>query len=241
MMNGGGKSDSAIVAERPTNKAGQPAAEPEDRRAETEGNAVQQSTRRGSEPGKRVPGAGSHTTSSKTEKEGKFTALLHHISPEHLEAAFFQLKENAAPGVDGLTWRAYEEGLDAKILDLHSRLLRALPSRRIYIPKPDGRQRPLAVAALEDKIVQRATIGVLNAIYEEGFLGFSYGFRLKRGQHDALDALVIGITIRKVNFVLDADIRSYADPFPEAPDQRPAHNPPDPRSGSRRVSSKTGL
>ena len=110
-------------------------------------------------------------------------------SSEHLEAAFYELKENAAPGVDGVTWRAYEEGLDPSILDLHSRLhkgaYRALPSRRVYIPKPDGRQRPLAVAALEDKIVQRATIGVMNAIYEEDFLGFSYGFRPKRGQHDA--------------------------------------------------------
>jgi retron-type reverse transcriptase len=114
-------------------------------------------------------------------KKEKFTALLHHISPEHLEAAFYELKENAAPGVDGLTWRSYEEDLNRKIGDPHSRLhkgaYRALPSRRVYIPKADGRQRPLAVAALEDKIVQRATIGVLNAIYEEDFLGFSYGFR----------------------------------------------------------------
>jgi len=145
---------------------------------------------------------------ARRRKKEKFTALLHHISPEHLKAAFFELKENAAPGVDGLTWRAYEEGLDAKILDLHSRLhkgaYRALPSRRVYIPKPDGRQRPLAIAALEDKIVQRATIGVLNAIYEEDFLGFSYGFRPKLGQYDALDALVVGITTRKVNFILDA-------------------------------------
>ena len=127
----------------------------------------------------------------------------------------FELKENAAPGVDGLTWQAYEADLDRNLADLHSRLhrgaYRALPSRRVYIPKPDGRQRPLAVAALEDKIVQRATIAVLNAIYEEDFLGFSYGFRPKRGQHDALDALVVGITTKKVNFILDADIRSYFD------------------------------
>jgi RNA-directed DNA polymerase len=114
-----------------------------------------------------------------------------------------------------LTWRSYEEVLNRKIVDLHSRLhkgaYRALPSRRVYIPKADGQQRPLAVAALEDKIVQRATIGVLNAIYEEDFLGFSYGFRPERGQHDALDALVVGITTKKVNFILDADIRSYFD------------------------------
>jgi len=122
--------------------------------------------------------------------------------------------------VDGLTWRAYEEDLDSNIAGLHSRLhkgaYRALPSRRVYIPKPDGRQRPIAVAALEDKIVQRATIAVLNAIYEEDFLGFSYGFRPKRGQHDALDALVVGITTKKVNFILDADIRSYFDSVNQA-------------------------
>ena len=150
---------------------------------------------------------------ARQRKKEKFTALLHHISPQHLEAAFFELKEDAAPGVDGLTWRAYEADLDCNIADLHSRFhrgaYRALPSRRVYIPKSDGRLRPLAVAALEDKIVQRATIAVLNAIYEEDFLGFSYGFRPKRGQHDALDALVVGITTKKVNFILDADIRSY--------------------------------
>ena len=117
--------------------------------------------------------------------------------------------------MDGLTWGAYEAALDCNLAYLHSRLhrgaYRALPSRRVYIPKPDGRQRPLAVAALEDKIVQRATIAVLNAIYEEDFLGFSYGFRPKRGQHDALNALVVGITTKKVNFILDADIRSCFD------------------------------
>jgi RNA-directed DNA polymerase len=154
MMNGRGKSDSAIVAERPTNKAGQPAEEPEERRAETEGNAVQQSTRRAQNRESVSQALDRIRQAARQRKKEKFTALLHHISPEHLEAAFFELKENAAPGVDGLTWRAYEEGLDAKILDLHSRLhkgaYRALPSRRIYIPKPDGRQRPLAVAALGD-------------------------------------------------------------------------------------------
>src|SRR5215831_6838075 len=219
MMNGPGKSDSAIVAERPTNKAGRTAEEPEERRAETEGNAVQQSTRRAQNRESVSQALDRIRQAARQRKKEKFTALLRHISPEHLEAAFFELKENAAPGVDGLTWRAYEEGLDPSIPDLHSRLhkgaYRALPSRRVYIPKPDG-QRPLAVAALEDKIVQRATIGVLNAIYEEDFLGFSYGFRPKRGQHDALDALLVGITTRKVNFVLDADIRSYFDTVNQA-------------------------
>jgi group II intron reverse transcriptase/maturase len=152
---------------------------------------------------------------ARQRKKEKFTALLHHLSIDQLEEAFFELKENAAPGVDGLTWKDYEADLGRKLDDLHARVhrgaYRAQPSRRVYIPKPDGRQRPLAVAALEDKIVQRATAAVLNAIYEEDFLGFSYGFRPGRGTHDALDALCTGITSRKVNFILDADIRSFFD------------------------------
>ena len=134
---------------------------------------------------------------------------------ELLETAFFALKEHAAPGVDGLTWRDYEQNLEGNLADLHARVhrgaYRPLPSRRVYIPKPDGRQRPLAVAALEDKIVQRAVATVLNAIYEEDFLGFSYGFRPRRSAHDALDALVVAIERRKVNFIVDADIRSFFD------------------------------
>ena len=220
MMNGCGKSDSVIVAEKPTNKAGRMAAELVERRAGTEGNAVQQSTRRAQDRESVSQALARIRRVASQRKKEKFTALLHQISLEHLNEAFSDLKENAAPGVDGLTWRAYEEDLDSNIAGLHSRLhtgaYRALQSRRVYIPKPDGRQRPLAVAALEDKIVQRATIGVLNAIYEEDFLGFSYGFRPKRGQHDALDALVVGITTRKVNFILDADIRSYFDSVSQA-------------------------
>jgi RNA-directed DNA polymerase len=215
MMYGRGKSDSAIVAEKPTNKAGQPATGSAEPRAGAEGNAVLQSTRRAQDRESVSQALDRIRQVARRRKKEKFTALLHHISAEHLEAAFFELKENAAPGVDGLTWGAYEAALDSNLADLHSRLhrgvYRALPSRRVYIPKPDGRQRPLAVAALEDKIVQRATIAVLNAIYEEDFLGFSYGFRPKRGQHDALDALVVGITTQKVNFILDADIRSFFD------------------------------
>jgi RNA-directed DNA polymerase len=129
--------------------------------------------------------------------------------------AFFELKENAALGVDGLTCRDYEQHLERNLENLHARVhrgaYRALPSRRVYIPKPDGRQRPIAVAALEDKIVQRATAAVLSAIYEEDFLGFSYGFRPGRSTHDAMDALVVGITSTKVNWILDADIRSFFD------------------------------
>jgi RNA-directed DNA polymerase len=189
MTHGRGMSDSTIVAEKPMNDAGQPAEELAERRAEAKGNAEQQSTRRAQDRENVSHALDRIRQVARQRKKEKFTALLHHINPEHLEEAFFELKENAAPGVDGLTWRAYEEGLDRNIVDLRSRLqrgaYRALPSRRVYIPKPDGRQRPLAVAALEDKIVQRATIAVLNAIYEEDFLGFSYGFRPRRGQHDA--------------------------------------------------------
>jgi group II intron reverse transcriptase/maturase len=152
---------------------------------------------------------------ARERKKERFTALFHHISIELLEQSFFELEENAAPGVDRLTWTDYEADLERKLEDLHDRVqrgaYRALPSWRVYIPKPDGRQRPLAVAALEDKIVQRAVVTLLNAIYEEDFLGISYGFRPGRGTHDALDALCVGIHSKKVSFILDADIRSFFD------------------------------
>jgi group II intron reverse transcriptase/maturase len=150
------------------------------------------------------------------DKGLRFTALLHHIySPDTLREAYFGLKRDAAAGVDGQTWQQYGETLEVNLLGLSQRLkrgaYRAKPSRRAYIPKPDGRQRPLGVMALEDKIVQRATVEVLNAIYEEDFLGFSYGFRPGRGPHQALDALYTGLLTRKVNWVLDADIRGFFD------------------------------
>jgi group II intron reverse transcriptase/maturase len=152
---------------------------------------------------------------ARQRKKERFTALLHHINPELLRNAFYALKQEAAAGVDGLTWQGYAADLENQLNDLHGRVQRGayrpLPSRRVYIPKPDGRQRPLAVAALEDKIVQRAALAVLNAIYEEDFLGFSYGFRPGRGTHDALDALVVGIESTKVNWILDADIRAFFD------------------------------
>jgi group II intron reverse transcriptase/maturase len=152
---------------------------------------------------------------ARERKKERFTALFHHISIDLLEEAFSELKESAAPGVDRLTWKDYEADLEHNLEDLHGRVqqgaYRALPSRRVYIPKPDGRQRPLAVAALEDKIVQRAVVALLNAIYEEDFLGVSYGFRPGRGTHDALDALCVGIDSRKVSYILDADIRSFFD------------------------------
>ena len=215
MMHGSGKSDPAIVAPKPTNKAEPSAAEPVERRAGTKRNANQPDTPRTlSRPS--VPQGLERIRQTAREKgKERFTALLHHVSTELLEAVFFELKEHAAAGVDGLRWRDYEQNLEGNLADLHARVhrgaYRPLPSRRVYIPKPDGRQRPLAIAALEDKIVQRAVAAVLNAIYEEDFLGFSYGFRPERGAHDALDALVVAIDRRKVNFIVDADIRSFFD------------------------------
>jgi RNA-directed DNA polymerase len=215
MMHGRGKSDSAIVAEKLANNAEQPAAEPVEPRAEAEGNANQQNTDRTQRRADVSQALVRIRKVARQRKKEKFTALFHHLSIDLLEQAFSDINESAAPGVDRLTWKDYEAKLESNLENLHSRIhrgaYRALPSRRVYIPKPDGRQRPLAVAALEDKIVQRATTAVLNAIYEEEFLGFSYGFRPKRGQHDALDALVVGVTSKKVNFILDADIRSYFD------------------------------
>jgi RNA-directed DNA polymerase len=166
-------------------------------------------------PGRRVTRAGAHTQSRKRKEEGQVHALFHHVSVDRLKGAFYQLKKDAAPGVDRLIWRDYEADLERNLEALHDRVhrgaYRALPSRRVYIPKPDGRQRPLAVAALEDKIVQRAVVELLNAIYEEDFLGLSYGFRPGRGTHDALDALCVGIHSKKVSWILDADIRSFFD------------------------------
>src|SRR5262245_9455519 len=213
------QSDPAIGAGKPTNKTEAPsvadAAEPVEQRAGAKGNASGQSTHR-IQSRERVSQALDRVRkAARLRKKEKFTALLHHISVDLLREAFFALKRDAAPGVDGVTWRAYEADLDLNLTDLTSRVhrgaYRALPSRRTYIPKADGRQRPLAVAALEDKVVQRATVAVLNCIYEEEFLGFSYGFRPGRGQHDALDALCVGITSKRVNFILDADVRSFFD------------------------------
>jgi RNA-directed DNA polymerase len=215
VMHERGKSDPAIVAVKPTNSVGRSAEEPAEPRAGTEGNAVQQSTHRAQNWTSVSPALERIRQAARQRKKEKFTALLHHISSDLLKEAFFDLKRDAASGVDGLTWQDYAAGHERKLEDLHARIqrgaYRALPSRRVYIPKPDGKQRPLAVAALEDKIVQRAAAAVLNAIYEEDFLGFSYGFRPRRGAHDAMDALVVGITSRRVNFILDADIRSFFD------------------------------
>ena len=161
------------------------------------------------------PGLDRVRQAARQRKKERFTALLHHVTVDLLRDAFYALKRKAAPGVDGLTWQDYEAELEDHLRDLHARVhrgaYRALPVRRRYIPKPGGKQRPLGIAALEDKIVQRAVVVVLNAIYEEDFLGFSYGFRPKRSQHDALDALAVGICNTPVNWILDADIRSFFD------------------------------
>jgi RNA-directed DNA polymerase len=216
MMHERGKSDLAVVVRKRANKAEQSAAEPVERRAGTKRNASQHDTHRTLSRAS-VPHGLERIRQSAREKkkEERFTALLHHVSTELLETAFFALKEHAAAGVDGLRWRDYEQNLEGNLADLHARVhrgaYRPLPSRRVYIPKPDGRQRPLAVASLEDKIVQRAVAAVLNAIYEEDFLGFSYGFRPRRSAHDAQDALVVAIERRKVNFIVDADIRAFFD------------------------------
>ena len=215
MMHGRGKSDEAIVARKPANKAERSAAESVERRAEAKGNAGQQSTSRTPSRTGVTQALERIRRTAREKKKEKFTALLHHVNTELLEAEFFALKEQAAAGVDGLTWQDYERDLEGNLADLHARVhrgaYRPLPSRRVYIPKEDGRWRPLAIAALEDKIVQRAVAAVLNAIYEEDFLGFSYGFRPGRGAHDAMDALVVGIERRKVNFIVDADIRAFFD------------------------------
>ncbi|HXM10962.1 MAG TPA: group II intron reverse transcriptase/maturase [Terriglobales bacterium] len=152
---------------------------------------------------------------ARENKEMKFTALLHHLTVDLLRESFYSLKRKAAPGVDGVTWQEYEDGLDDRLTDLHGRVhrgaYRAKPSRRVYIEKEDGRQRPLGVAAVEDKTVQHAVVTILNQIYEEDFLGFSYGFRPGRNQHQALDALSYALLKKKVNYVLDADIRGFFD------------------------------
>jgi group II intron reverse transcriptase/maturase len=216
MMNGPEKSDSVVVAVKPANKAGQPAAEWAEPRTGTKGNTGQPHTRRTQSRESVSQGLDRVRNAARQRKKEKFTALLHHVTVDLLRESFLALKRRAAPGVDGVTWEDYEVGLEGNLLDLHARVhsggYRALPVRRRFIPKPGtDKQRPLGIAALEDKLVQRALVAVLNAIYEEDFLGFSYGFRPGRNQHDALDALSVAISGTPVNWILDADIRSFFD------------------------------
>ena len=215
MMNGVEESDSSIVPRKPTNKARQLAAEPVEGSDGTKRNAGLPSTSRTQRRGivsQALTRIREAITRNKTEK---LTALLHHVSIDNLRRAFDELRKDAAPGVDGMTWEHYGEELERNLTTLHRQVqagtYRAQPSRRTYIPKPDGQPRPLGIAALEDKLVQTAVVAILTPIYEAEFLGFSYGFRPGRSQHQALDALYVGITRRKVNWVLDADIARLFD------------------------------
>jgi len=213
-MHEDGKSDSSIVPAKPPNNAGKPAAEAVEERELAKGN-----TTSATRPGRRAADTGVPNgldrvrEVARRDKGARFTALLHHVNLDRLQAAYWAIRPQAAPGVDGVTWTDYGENLGQNLQNLHRRVhsgaYRARPSRRAYIPKADGRQRPLGIAALEDKIVQRAVVEVLNAIYEEDFLGFSYGFRPGRSPHHALDALTVGIEQKKVNWVLDADICDF--------------------------------
>ncbi|MBF0307079.1 MAG: group II intron reverse transcriptase/maturase, partial [Alphaproteobacteria bacterium] len=200
-MNGRKKSDPPIVATKPAN-ASDPTAEWVERRGGAEGNAIPTDTHRTPSWESVSPGLDRVRRTARQGKATRFTALLHHLDVDLLRRAYMRLKRDAAAGVDGVTWDEYGEGLESRLAVLHHQVhsgaYRAQPSRRHLIPKPDGRMRPLAIAALEDKIVQRAVVDILNAIYEEDFLGLSYGFRPGRGQHDALDALSMAITTRKV-------------------------------------------
>lgn len=215
MMNGSRKSGGSIVPAKLANTASNEV-ESAEVRGPAKGNVVEQNTSRTQSRKHDVPSALDRVRrKARQDRKAKFTALLHHVDVDRLRKAYLGLKRNVAPGVDGLTWQQYGEHLEDNLAALHDRLhrgaYRAKPSLRVYIPKATGGQRPLGIASLEDKIVQRAVVEVMNAIYEGDFLGFSYGFRPGRGQHDALDALAVGLVVKRVNWVLDADIRGFFD------------------------------
>ena len=208
-------SDFGVVPMNQPNKNGQPWAEVGEGRPGIKENIAQSNTQP-TQSGARVSqGLSGVRQRARERKQEKFTALLHHLTVDLLRESYFALQRKAAPGVDGETWQQYGTGLEGRLADLHSRVhrgaYRANPSRRVYIPKADGRQRPLGIASLEDKIVQQAVVTILNQIYEVDFQGFSYGFRPGRSPHQALDALYVGLVRSKVNWVLDADIRSFFD------------------------------
>ena len=209
------QSDCAVVPMNQPNKEGQPSAEAGEGRVQTGENIVPSSTPPTQSGNRMSQGLNGVRQAARERKQERFTALLHHLTADLLRDSFFALQRKAAPGVDGVTWQEYETGLEDRLVDLHSRVhrgaYRAQPSRRVYIPKPDGRQRPLGIAALEDKIVQQSVVTILNQIYEVDFKGFSYGFRPGRSPHQALDALYVGIQGKRVNWVLDADIRGFFD------------------------------
>jgi len=216
-MHADGKSHGSVVPATPTNNGvTETPAELDEGRDSAKRNAVQDALHRtlGRTQSKSC-GLDGVRKAARKDSTLRFTALLHHVNEDCLHEAFFNLKKTAAVGVDQVTWHEYEQNLEANLLDLHDRIhrgaYRAWPSRRVWIPKPDGRQRPLGIASLEDKIVQQALLWVLQSIYEQDFLGFSYGFRPGRGSHDALDALSVAVTSQRVNWVLDADIEGFFD------------------------------
>ena len=216
MMNETKQSDSSIVVMKRANKEGEPSAEPVERRDGTKGNSVRQSTRRTQRRGSVSQAVDRIRRAIARNPKERLTALLHHVTVEALRSAYLGLRKDAAPGIDGVRWEEYGAKLEERLLDLHRRVhrgaYRAPPVRRVNIPKPDGRTRPLGVAALEDKILQKAVVDeLLTPIYEAEFLGLSYGFRPGRKAHDALDALAYGIERRKVNWIVDADIRTFFD------------------------------
>jgi len=216
MMNEHGKSDRSVIPAKSPNKAGKPVAEGMEGRDLTKGNLPQQNVSRTPSREDALSALERVRQAASKDRETRFTVLLHHIYKlETLRMAYFSLKKEAAPGGDGEPWRHYGETLEDNLQDLSHRLkrgaYRAKPGRRAYIDKSDGRKRPLGVPVLEDKVVQRATVEVLNAIYETDFLGFSYGFRPGRSQHHALDALYTGLLTKKVNWVLKVDIGGFFD------------------------------
>ena len=216
MMNGRGKSDRSIVPRKSPNKAGRPAAEVMEGRDLAKGNSPEGNAFRTQRRVDAHSALERVRRAAREDRKQRFTALFHHVHDiDRLRAAYFALKRDASAGVDGETWRHYGEALEGNLADLAGRLKRgayhAKPVRRVHIPKPDGRKRPIGVTSLEDKIVQRAVVEVLNAIYEEDFAPFSYGFRPGRSQHQALDALAVGLQRRRVNWVFDADIRGFFD------------------------------
>lgn len=214
-MNDSRKSDNNIVPKKPSNKEVNLSAEEVEGRTLTKGNTIDTAVVRTQRRGATSIGLDGVRRKAEQDKKVTFNNLFHHITPELLTKSFFSLKRDAAPGVDGQTWQMYKEGMADRIVDLH-RLLhtggyRALPVKRTYINKTDGRKRPLGVTSVVDKIVQQATATILNQIYETDFVGFSYGFREKRSQHDALDAIYVGISRNKINYILDADISAFFD------------------------------
>lgn len=216
MVNGRGKSDRSTVPRKPPNNVGQPTAEVVEGKDLAKGNSPEGNAFRTQSRGDARSALERVRRAARKDRKQRFTALLHHVYDlDRLRAAYFALKRDASAGIDGETWRHYGENIEGNLVDLADRVkrgaYRAKPVRRVHIPKPDGRQRPIGVPTLEDKIVQRAVVEVLNAILEEDFVGFSYGFRPGRSPHQALDALAVGLDRRRVNWVLDADIRGFFD------------------------------